>query len=91
MRDTELYRYLLGLEDPWFVSRVDLDVKGQRVDVWSGHAERVRWPCPICRSELPLYDHSEERSWRHLDSCQFMTYLHARPALACRRGAPAGF
>jgi transposase len=26
-----------------------------------------------------LYDHAEERVWRHLDSCQFMTYLHARP------------
>jgi transposase len=28
---------------------------------------------------LPLYDHAEERAWRHLDSCQFQTYLHARP------------
>jgi transposase len=24
-------------------------------------------------------DHAEQRSWRHLDSCQFLTYLHARP------------
>ncbi|GFP42846.1 hypothetical protein HKBW3C_01970 [Candidatus Hakubella thermalkaliphila] len=30
MRDTELYRYLLGLEEPWTVSQVDLDVRGQR-------------------------------------------------------------
>jgi len=33
----------------------------------------------ICGKPLPLYDHTEERVWRHLDSCQFMTYLHARP------------
>lgn len=79
MRDTELYRYLLGLEQPWFVSGVELDVKGQRVDVQAGHAEGVRWPCPVCSVDLPVYDHSEERAWRHLDSCQFMTYLHARP------------
>nr|WP_328753637.1 transposase family protein [Geomesophilobacter sediminis] len=26
-----------------------------------------------------MYDHSEERIWRHLDSCQFQTFLHARP------------
>ncbi|MEK7760827.1 MAG: ISL3 family transposase, partial [Nitrospirota bacterium] len=33
---------------------------------------------------LPLYDHAEERAWRHLDSCQFQTYLHARiPRVAC--------
>jgi transposase len=31
-----------------------------------------------------LYDHAEARVWRHLDSCQFKTYLHARvPRVAC--------
>ncbi len=79
MRDTELYRHLLGLEPPWCVSRVELNVKDQRVDVWTEHEERVLWPCPICDKSLPLYDHTDERVWRHLDSCQFMTYLHARP------------
>ncbi|MGH8702030.1 MAG: transposase family protein [Burkholderiales bacterium] len=28
---------------------------------------------------MSLYDHAEERAWGHLDSCQFKTYLHARP------------
>ncbi|GFP30684.1 ISL3 family transposase [Candidatus Hakubella thermalkaliphila] len=84
MRDTELYRYLLGVEEPWTVSRVDLDVRGQRVDIWINHKEGVRWPCPQCSSELGLYDHAEERVWRHLDSCQFLTYLHARiPRVDC--------
>jgi transposase len=33
---------------------------------------------------LAVYDHAEERVWRHLDSCQFMTYLHARaPRVNC--------
>jgi transposase len=79
MRDVELYRHLLGLETPWTVQSVELNVPGQRVDVWAGHAEDVRWPCPECGTPLGLYDHSEERVWRHLDSCQFMTYLHAQP------------
>ena len=79
MRDTELYRHLLGLEPPWFVSNVELDVKDQRVDVWTEHEDRILWPCPVCGKSLPLYDHTEVRVWRHLDSCQFMTYLHARP------------
>jgi transposase len=26
-----------------------------------------------------LYDHQEERRWRHLDTCQYQTILHARP------------
>ena len=44
-----------------------------------GHAARVRWPCPACGAQLPVYDHAAERAWRHLDTCQFVTYLHARP------------
>ena len=79
MRDVELYRHLLGLETPWTVRSVELNVPGQGVDVWAGHAKDVRWPCPECGAPLGLYDHSEERVWRHLDSCQFMTYLHAQP------------
>lgn len=84
MQDTALYQYLLGLKSPWTVSRVNLDVKGQRVDVWAEHPEDATWGCPQCLKKLPLYDHAEERTWRHLDSCQFKTYLHARiPRVEC--------
>ena len=79
MQDKELYWHLLGLVHPWAVARVDLDIAKQRVDVWVGHDKDLRWPCPECGQECSLYDHSEERGWRHLDSCQFMTYLHAAP------------
>ena len=79
MRDVELYRQVLGLEAPWTVTRVDLSVTEERVDVWTGHADRVRWPCPTCGAELPVYDHAAERAWRHLDTCQFVIYVHARP------------
>jgi len=79
MRDTELYRYLLGIETPWAVEKVELDLANQRVDVWAGHQDDVRWPCPECGAMMPVYDHTPERTWRHLDSCQFKTFLHARP------------
>lgn len=79
MRDTELYQHLLGLAEPWSVSHVELDVATQRVDVWVEHRKGKKWPCPECQKEGPLHDHAEERTWRHLDSCQFQTFLHARP------------
>jgi len=79
MEDKELYWHLLGLVAPWRVSRVELDIPGQRVDVWVEHPKGITWPCPECGKECSLYDHSPERVWRHLDSCQFMTYLHASP------------
>lgn len=84
MQDTALYHYLLGLKSPWTVSRVHLNVMGQCVDVWAEHPEDAVWACPHCTKTLPLYDHAEERTWRHLDSCQFQTHLHARiPRVAC--------
>ena len=86
MRDTELYRQLLGLVEPWQVEGVELSVKGQKVDVFVGHAKGVHFACPECGAELPVYDHSEERAWRHLGSCGFTTWLHARPP---RVGCPA--
>lgn len=84
MRDTELYKHLLGLLDPWEVSRVELSVDGGRVDVWAEHPRRSQFACPECDRVLAIYDHAEERSWRHLDSCAFLTFLHARvPRVAC--------
>jgi transposase len=84
MRDTELYRHLLGLAAPWTVARVELNVKEQRVDVFAEHSERRSWPCPKCGASCSLHDHDAERSWRHLDSCQFKTVLHARiPRVRC--------
>ena len=63
---------------------MELNVTGQCVEVWAEHPEGASWPCPHCARGLPLYDHAEERTWRHLDSCQYQTHLHARiPRVAC--------
>jgi transposase len=84
MKDTELYQHLLGLLSPWHVERVDLDVKTQRVNVFAAHRKDATFSCPECGAPCPLHDHDEERSWRHLDSCQFETHLRARvPRVRC--------
>ena len=84
MQDTELYRAILGLESPWTVARVELDVKQHRVDVYAEHGNRKSWPCPECEAACGLHDHDQERTWRHLDSCQFQTVLHASvPRVRC--------
>ena len=39
--------------------------------------------CPECGEAAPIHDHKERR-WRHLDTCQYRTILHARvPRLSC--------
>ena len=75
MRDIELYRAILGLPAPWSVASVDLDVKAQRVVV---HVEAGPgpFPCPECGTAAKGYD-SKPRRWRHLDTCQFTTWIEA--------------
>jgi len=84
MQDTELIHHLLGLSEPWSVERVELNLGDRRLDIWATHATGVTWSCPECSVASPTRDHAAERLWRHLDSCQFETYIHARiPRVAC--------
>ena len=84
VKDTELYAALLGLGPPWVIREVRLDLAADRVDVWIEEAAGAKWGCPDCGRSVPLYDHAEERQWRHLDTCHCQTYLHARlPRVQC--------
>jgi transposase len=85
MQDTtELYWHLLGLTQPWKVSRVELSAEKQQVDVFVKHPVAIPWKCPQCPYQNSVYDHAEERTWRHLDSCHFQTLLHAKiPRIKC--------
>jgi transposase len=85
MQDRELYRRILGIESPWQVERVELKLHEGEVHIYLEHAPDVNWPCPECSAPSPLYDHQPERRWRHLDTCQYQTILHASPPRAqCR-------
>ena len=84
MMDTELYRKLLGIEKPWEIDRVELNLAEERVDIWLRHDRALEWPCPECGKSLRVRDHVEERSWRHLDTCQVRTFVRARiPRVEC--------
>ena len=77
MRDTSLYQQILGLEAPWQVSEVTLDAQGETITVRVTLPEGVRLPCPVCgRPDCSIKDRSD-RTWRHLNTCQFMTLLVA--------------
>ena len=83
MQDTKLFETILGLTAPWHVARVELKTEANRVDLFLEH-DPARWPCPECGGELAAFDHAEARTWRHLDTCQFETHLHAAiPRIQC--------
>jgi transposase len=79
----QLYTAVLGLKAPWSVERVETQLDAGEVHVTVALPTNTRWVCPECGAAAPIYDH-QDRSWRHLDTCQFHTIVHARvPRLNC--------
>ena len=77
MQDRQLYEQILGIATPWHVERVELMLEEGEVHVYLGHDDSAAWCCPECGRSCALHDHQPERTWRHLDTCQYQTMLHA--------------
>jgi transposase len=76
MRDKDLYSQILGIQPPWKVAHVELEVEAGEVKVFIEQAPGTRQQCPRCGADCSGYDH-RQRSWRHLDTCQLKTILVA--------------
>jgi len=84
MLTEEHYEQLLGLRSPWSVTKVDLNMQKLRVDIYVEHVGQTD-TCPECGASCRIYDEAAERTWRHLDTMQFETLLHAKtPRVECR-------
>ena len=71
------YSLLLGLQTPWKVANVDLQIEASRVVIQvehNGGKER----CIECAKACKIKDHAAERQWRHLDTMNFETVIKAR-------------
>jgi len=78
------YAQQLSLPSPWFVEKVLVSREERTVHVYLERPVGSRLPCPKCGMELSVFDHYPERTWRHLDSCEYSTYAHARvPRVRC--------
>ena len=78
-----LYATLLGLKAPSEITDVEMKQPPGEVHIRVALPADTLWVCPQCSSAAPIHDH-QERHWRHLDTCQFPTIVHARvPRLKC--------
>ena len=75
MQDTALFTQLLGLTPPWRVTELTPDLDDQKITVRIEWPKGEKGPCPECKTPCQVYDHREERAWRHLDTMQFKTLL----------------
>jgi len=84
MNDKTFFTKLLGLKPPWFIADVSLNEAGTRVDIFIDYHKPTRFPCPTCEQFCSVYDHAQEREFRHLNVCQVPAYLHVRvPRVQC--------
>lgn len=84
MDEVALYERILGLKSPWFVDTVEFDESDEAVVVYLGVDEGEALSCPECGRASPRYD-KRRRRWRHLDTCQYQTYVVADvPRVTCK-------
>ena len=82
MRDKELYARIVGIEAPWRVEDVELNLQQGEVVVRVAH-DGGALTCPECGRPANRYD-TRQRRWRHLDTCQYRTILAAEvPRVQC--------
>jgi len=85
MRDTDLYARILGVDQPWQVTDVELRLAGGEVEVRVEYAASEGVSCPECGGPAKRYD-TRLRRWRHLPTCQYKTILAAQvPRVKCPR------
>lgn len=82
MKDVQLYQQILGDTRPWRVENVVLNAEAQEIEISMALDPQV-WACPECKGRMHVHGY-ERRRWRHLDSCQFKTFLMADvPRVKC--------
>jgi transposase len=83
MKDRDLYAQILGIQAPWQVAEVTLDLGEGEVVVRLKEQAARTLKCPECGVSCPGYD-KRKRRWRHLDTCQLRTILEVPvPRVKC--------
>ncbi|MBD3376284.1 ISL3 family transposase [candidate division KSB1 bacterium] len=83
---TIFFEKILGIKQPWHITKVSHDDQNARVDLYVAHDKGLRFPCPICNEFCSVYDHAPEREFRHLNVFNYQTFIHVRiPRVNCPR------
>lgn len=75
MNEKDLFTHAIGVEQPWKIKAVRLDMEAQRVEV-EVECEQTVWADPRTRERIHVHGY-ERRRWRHLDTMQMETFITA--------------
>jgi transposase len=86
MDTNTLFTTALGLAEPWYVTRFELDPAAKQLTLHLDFRRGATFACPECGGRGCKAHDTAEHRWRHLDFFQFRTDLVARtPRVACAR------
>ena len=87
VKSTDFYRQILGISTPWKIVNVELDMEAKRVVITAEVDRATQWAHPETKQAASLHKWTE-RTWRHLDTCQFETVIKANvPSVKHRDGS----
>ncbi len=82
----EFFNLVLNFGDEWGIKKIEADHKKLHVYLYLEYVSDY-YEDPDTLEEAILYDHSEQREWRHLDVLQYKCYVRCRiPRVKCRDG-----
>jgi len=76
MDEKDLFTQALGVQAPWEIKEVRMDLEAGRVEVEVECSQTV-WADPETKQRLHIHGY-EKRRWRHLDTMQFETIIVAK-------------
>jgi transposase len=86
IRIEEFYGQSIGVKAPWRVSSVCINAQRREVQILVECNSGEVWMDPECGERAEIKDW-QERTWRHLDTCEYQTIVRARvPRLKLRSG-----
>ena len=86
MFSEQFFDLLLDFGDSWSVSKVSVNIKTEEVDVFIEYNGKEAED-PDTKVMCPIYDHSPNRRWRHMDTMQFKTYINSSvPRILSKEG-----
>ncbi len=68
MKDTALVTQLLELGAPWRITAITPNLTGKSMTIqidWAKGTKGTKGACNTCNALCSVYDHREQRTWRH--------------------------
>ena len=83
MNDITVFQAILGNTEPWTVKAVEVDTAKETIRIEMEVRRDRPWACPACHRAMHVHEWTR-RTWRHLDTQQFQTWIEADvPTVRC--------